>query len=199
MARKHNSMHNLDIDKMLVQTNAMQKGHFLLSSGLHSEKYLQCALLLSYPKYAAALCRQLARFFRKHDVDIVVGPAYGGIIVAYELAKALNAQAVFTERKDGQMQLRRGFTLHKGQRVLVAEDVVTTGRSVRETISAIRPYRPHIAGIVSLIDRSNKTNLFGRICLTSAKKLAIKTYTPARCPLCEQNIPLVKPGSRAAK
>jgi orotate phosphoribosyltransferase len=199
MACKHNFMLNLDIDKMLVQTNAMQKGHFLLSSGLHSEKYLQCALLLSYPKYAAALCRQLAISFRKHDVDIVVGPAYGGIIISYELAKALNAQAVFTERKDGLMQLRRGFTLSKGQRVLVAEDVVTTGRSVKEAISAIKPYKANVIGVASLIDRSNKQNLFGRIRFISIKKVAIKTYAPARCPLCKQNIPLVKPGSRAAK
>jgi orotate phosphoribosyltransferase len=196
---KQNLMRNPDINTMLVQTNAMLKGHFVLSSGLHSEKYLQCALLLSYPQYAMALCRQLARFFVKNDIDIVVGPAYGGIIVAYELAKALKAQAVFTERKDGQMQLRRGFTIHKGQRVLIAEDVITTGRSVKEVICAIKPYRPAITGIASLIDRSHTKNLFGRIRLTSVKKIAIKTYDPERCPLCKQNIPLVKPGSRLEK
>jgi orotate phosphoribosyltransferase len=183
---------------MLEKTNAMLSGHFLLSSGLHSGQYLQCALLLSRPAYAARLCKVLAGKFKKDKIDIVIGPAYGGIIVAYELARALNAQAMFTERKDGIMQLRRGFAIKKGQRVLIAEDVITTGKSVKEVIKTILPDKPNIVGVAVLIDRSNKKNPFGKTRLESVKKINIKTYTPAACPLCKEGIMLVKPGSRVA-
>jgi orotate phosphoribosyltransferase len=186
-----------DVDKMLDHAQAMLQGHFLLSSGLHSGQYLQCALLLSYPQYAEALCRQLAVAFKNNKVDLVVGPAYGGIIVAHELARALGVRAVFTERKDNIMQLRRGFKIEKGQRVLIAEDVVTTGKSVKEVIDTITPLSPQIIAIASLIDRSTEENLFGALKLVSVKKINIETYMPGQCPLCKTGIPLIKPGSRA--
>ena len=192
------NMNNTDVLTMLHKAGAMLTGHFLLSSGLHSEKYLQCALLLSHPKYAAVLCKELAQKFKKNKIEIVIGPAYGGIIVAYELARAINAQAIFAERKDGIMQIRRGFSIKKGQRVLIAEDVVTTGKSVKEVIKAIRPYKPEIVGVAALIDRSGKKNIFGKTQLTSVKKINIKTYNTQACLLCKGNIPLVKPGSRVS-
>jgi orotate phosphoribosyltransferase len=193
---KRRFMRDSNFQKMLSHTGAMLSGHFLLSSGLHSGQYLQCALLLSYPGYTASLCKALAGQFKKDKIDIVAGPAYGGIIIAYELARALKARAIFTERKDGLMQLRRGFSINKGQRVLIAEDVITTGKSVKEVIKTIRPYKPKIAGVAGLIDRSGRKNPFGAIRFESVKKINIKIYTPAQCPLCKANMPLVKPGSR---
>jgi orotate phosphoribosyltransferase len=181
---------------MLLKTGALLKGHFMLSSGLHSGQYLQCAMLLSRPSYAAKLCKTLAKQFSKDKIDIVIGPAYGGIILSYELARALGAEAIFAERKDGIMQLRRGFTIRQGQRVLIAEDVITTGKSVKEVIKAIKPYKPRIVGIASLIDRSNKKDIFKNTRLQCIKKINIKTYKPSTCPLCKEGIPLVKPGSR---
>ncbi|MFA5069257.1 MAG: orotate phosphoribosyltransferase [Candidatus Omnitrophota bacterium] len=182
--------------KMLSDTGAFLSGHFLLSSGLHSSGYLQCAMLLSRPVYAAALCKDLAVKLKKQKADIVIGPAYGGILVAYELARALQARAMFAERKDSVMQLRRGFAIKKGERVLIAEDVITTGRSVKEVMVAIKPYRPDIIGVASLIDRSAGSRLFGRMPFCSVKALDIKTYPADKCPLCKSNIPMVKPGSR---
>ncbi len=190
-------MKNIDILEMLEKASALLTGHFLLSSGLHSQQYLQCALLLRYPAYAEELCKQLAEKFQYEKIDLVVGPAYGGIIVAHELARALGVRAIFTERKDLKMQLRRGFNIEKGERILIAEDVVTTGRSVKEVIKAIRPYKPRIIGIATLIDRSTKSNLFNKIHMESLKRIRIKTYTEQRCPMCKAKKPLTKPGSRA--
>jgi orotate phosphoribosyltransferase len=196
ITRNLKGMKTLDINTMLHKSGAMLTGHFLLSSGLHSGQYLQCALLLSYPGYASVLCRKLAHRFQKDKIDLVIGPAYGGIIVAYELARLVNARAIFTERKNSLMQMRRGFSINKGQRVLIAEDVVTTGRSVKDVIKAIRPYRPEIIGVAALIDRSSRRHVFGKIPFRSVKRINITTYTPGRCPLCRDNIQLVKPGSR---
>jgi len=189
-------MKNVDILEMLEKANALLKGHFLLSSGLHSEQYLQCALLLRYPAYAEELCKRLAEKFKYGKIDLVVGPAYGGIIVAHELARALGVRAVFTERKDGKMQLRRGFNIEEGEHILIAEDVITTGKSVKEVIAAVKPYKPKIIGIATLIDRSTKTKLFGKICMETLKKIKIKTYTHQRCPMCKAKKALVKHGSR---
>jgi len=190
-------MKNVDILEMLDKADALLEGHFLLSSGLHSEKYLQCALLLRYPAYAEELCKRLAAKFKLEKIDLVVGPAYGGIIVAYELARALGVRAIFTERKDNKMQLRRGFKIEKGERILIAEDVVTTGGSVQDVIDAIKPYKPKIVGIAALIDRSGKKGIFGKIRLESLKKIDVKTYKPDKCPLCKKKKKLTKPGSRA--
>ena len=190
-------MKNIDIIEMLEKARALLTGHFLLSSGLHSEQYLQCALLLRYPAYAGELCRRLAEKFKYEKIDLIVGPAYGGIIVAHELARALGVRAIFTERKDQKMQLRRGFDIEKGEHILIAEDVITTGRSVKEVIEAVKPYKPKIIGIATLIDRSAKSGLFGKVQVESLKKIRIKTYTRVRCPMCKAKKPLTKPGSRA--
>lgn len=190
-------MKETSILEMLDRAGAFLRGHFLLSSGLHSGKYLQCALLLTYPAYAEELCSRLASKFRYEKIGLVVGPAYGGIIVAYELARALGVKAIFTERKDGQMQLRRNFSIDKGERVLIAEDVVTTGSSVQDVIKAIKPYKPRIMGVAALIDRSGKKTPFGKIRFESLKKINIKTYKEKDCPLCKRKVPLAKPGSRA--
>ncbi|MFH1868911.1 MAG: orotate phosphoribosyltransferase [Candidatus Omnitrophota bacterium] len=189
-------MKKTSIIEMLDNAGAYLKGHFVLSSGLHSGQYLQCALLLRYPNYAEELCKALARKFKKQKIDVVVGPAYGGIIVAYELARALGVRAIFTERKDGVMMLRRNFKIEKGESVLIAEDVVTTGRSVKDVIRAITPYKPKIVGIASLIDRSSKKYPFGKISFKSLVKISIKAYTQKSCPMCKKKIPLLKPGSR---
>jgi len=181
---------------MFDKAGALLKGHFLLSSGLHSDRYLQCALLLSYPAYAHELCKRLAKETKYHGIDVVVGPAYGGIIVAHELAKALGVRAIFTERKNGKMQLRRNFHIEKGERVLIAEDVVTTGESVKEVIGAIKPFKAKLVGVAALIDRSGKDRPFGRTTLSSLVKINIKTYRAGRCPLCRKGLPLIKPGSR---
>jgi orotate phosphoribosyltransferase len=189
-------MTNIDILKILEKVGAFLKGHFLLSSGLHSEKYLQCAILLSYPDYAKEACGELALKFKSEKIDVVIGPAYGGIIVAYELARALGARAFFTERKDGIMQLRRNFSIKENENVLIAEDVITTGKSVNEVIDVVKVYKPKLVAVAVLIDRSGKDKPFGDIRLESLAKIDIKTYEPQDCPLCKKNIPLVKPGSR---
>jgi len=187
----------LDILEMLNKADALLEGHFLLSSGLHSAQYLQCALLLRYPAYAEELCSRLAEKFRYDKVDLVVGPAYGGIIVAYELARALGVRSIFTERKSGVMQLRRNFNIEKGERVLIAEDVMTTGRSVKEVIKALKPHKPKIVGVATLIDRTGLKTPVGKTRFESIKKIKIKSYKPEACPLCKKKVPLEKPGSRA--
>jgi orotate phosphoribosyltransferase len=190
-------MRDSDFQNMLAETKSLLSGHFQLSSGLHSGQYLQCALLLSRPDYSAILCQELADAYDNDKIDIVIGPAYGGIIVAYELARALKARAIFTERKEGVMQLRRGFAINKAERVLIAEDVITTGKSVKEVITAISPYEPDIVGIASLIDRTQGQDIFNGLTFKSLKRVDIKNYTQETCPLCRENIPVTKPGSRA--
>jgi len=185
-----------DILEMLDKADALLEGHFQLSSGLHSVQYLQCALLLRYPAYAEELCSRLAERFRYDKVDLVVGPAYGGIIVAYEIARALGLRSIFAERKSGIMQLRRNFRIEKGERVLIAEDVTTTGRSVKEVIKVIKPYKPKIVGIATLVDRTSTRSPFGKTRFESIEKIKIKTYKPERCLLCKKKVPLTKPGSR---
>lgn len=189
-------MKNRSILEMLDKADAYLRGHFVLSSDLHSSRYLQCALLLRYPAYAEELCSRLAEKFKYEKIDLIVGPAYGGIIVAYELARALGVRAIFTERKDGVMTLRRNFKIEEGERVLIAEDVVTTGKSVKDVIKAIRPYKPKIVGIASLIDRSGKKEPFGKTRFGSLRKINITAYTKKSCPMCKKKIPLTKPGSR---
>lgn len=181
---------------LFTKAQAFLKGHFILSSGLHSGQYFQCALLLSQPPYAAKLCKALAAKFKDKRIDVVIGPAYGGILVAYELARALGARALFAERKDGVMQLRRNFHINEGERVVIAEDVITTGKSVREVIDAIRSYKAKIVSVAALVDRSGKKAPFKRLRLVSLIKIEIKTHSPEGCPLCKQGLPLIKPGSR---
>jgi orotate phosphoribosyltransferase len=176
-------------------TGALLEGHFLLSSGLHSDKYLQCALVLQYPEYAERLGRALASHFEGDEIQVVAAPAMGGIIVAHEVARALGARAIFTEREGGRMRLRRGFALRPGERALVVEDVITTGNSTRETIEAIISAGGSIVAVGSLVDRSGGAAAVGtrRVSLLT---LNVPAYDPANCPLCRNQVPIVKPGSR---
>jgi len=175
--------------------NALLKGHFRLSSGLHSEKYLQCALVLQYPDVAGNLAKALAARFPKVKIDVVVGPALGGITLAYEVARAIGARGIFTERRDGKMTLRRGFSIKNGEKALVVEDVVTTGGSTKEVIEVIKASGGIVVGVGSIIDRSSDKIGFGAR-FEALAKIEIETFDEANCPLCKKNIPIVKPGSR---
>jgi len=180
------------------EAGALLEGHFLLSSGLHSPKYLQCALVLQDPARAERLCSRLARAFADDRVETVVGPAMGGILVAYELARALGATAIFAEREEGRMRLRRGFRIEPGRRVLLAEDVVTTGGSLREVLALVREAGAEVVGVAALVDRtSGRDPAFG-MPLTALVQLDVPTHVPEECPLCREDVPVVKPGSRTA-
>ena len=174
----------------------MLTGHFLLTSGLHSDRYFQCAMVLQYPDFTEILCRELARRFADLGITAVVGPAVGGIVVSYELSRALvRTRSLFAERENGVMRLRRGFTIKPGEKVLVVEDVITTGGSVRETIDALREMGGDVAGVGVLVDRSNGSIDFGvkteALLITEAV-----TYQSDDCPLCREGLPVTKPGSR---
>lgn len=177
------------------QSGALLEGHFLLTSGRHSNQYMQCAQVLQYPHYAARLAENLAGAFQDDKVQTVIGPAMGGILVAHEVARALGVRALFTERENGIMRLRRGFTLSPGEKVLIVEDVITTGGSVREVIEVVRENGALPVGVGVLVDRSGGQVDFG-LPLSSVIKLKIESYLPGECPLCAEGIPFVKPGSR---
>ncbi len=177
------------------KTNALLEGHFLLTSGLHSPRYLQCALVLQHPKHSEQLGKQLAAHFHNACVSAVVAPAIGGIVVAHETARALGVRALFTERENGVMTFRRGFSLQPGERILVVEDVVTTGGSTKETIEAVERAGGVVIGAGSIVDRSGGSADVGvrRVALMT---LSVPTYQPDACPLCAEGMPVVKPGSR---
>ncbi len=177
---------------------ALMEGHFLLSSGLHSEKYLQCAMVLQYPDVATDLCFRLAGLFRSDKVDLVIAPALGGIIVSQEVGKALGVRALFAERVEGKLTLRRGFEIKPGERALVVEDVVTTGGSTKETMRVVTDNGGIVVGAGSIIDRSGGKMDLG-VPYNSLVTLAIDVYQPKDCPLCAQGLELVKPGSRNLK
>jgi len=178
------------------EAGALLEGHFLLSSGLHSPKYLQCALVLQDPARAERLCGRLARAFADDRVETVVGPAMGGILVAYELARALGATAIFAEREEGRMRLRRGFRIEPGRRVLLAEDVVTTGGSLREVLAIVREAGAEVVGVAALVDRTSGRDPGFGMPLTALVQLDVPTHVPEECPLCREGVPVVKPGSR---
>ncbi len=185
------------IKSIFLDTGAMLTGHFLLTSGRHSDRYIQCARALQYPARAGVLCRELASRFAGENITVVAGPATGGIIVSYETARALGVRGIFTERENGAMAFRRGFSIDPGERVLVVEDVITTGGSVLEVIEAVRRQGGIVAGAGVLVDRSNgKVDLGVR--LESLLALEVMSYSPQDCPLCREGIPPVKPGSRNA-
>lgn len=190
-----NEQHLLTI---FQQTGALLEGHFQLTSGLHSPRYLQCALVLQYPEHAEFVGRALAAKFRDDRVDAVVAPAIGGIIVAHETARAIGARALFTEREAGVMTLRRGFRLSRGERVLVVEDVVTTGGSTRETIDAVIDADGVVIGAGSMVDRSGGAVDVG-VKRQSLLTLEVASYDPSECPLCKEGVPPIKPGSRGLK
>ena len=181
--------------KIFKETDALLEGHFILSSGLHSPVYLQCAIALQSPKIAEQFAQAIADNFRGHKIETVAAPAIGGLIIGYEVARQLGARFIWTEREHGQMTLRRGFTLRKGERVLVVEDVITTGGSTRETIQALRDAGAETVGAASIIDRSGgKADVAApRFALAT---LDIPAIVAADCEACQRGEPSRKPGSR---
>lgn len=181
--------------KIFKETGALLEGHFLLTSGLHSSKYFQCAKVLQYPEYSEILSRQIARHFYTSEVEVVISPAIGGIIVGYEVARQLEARSIFAEREEGVMKLRRGFEIKPGERVLVCEDVVTTGGSVFEVIELVKNAGGKLVGVGCIVDRSGGKIDFG-IRFASVVRLEVPTFKAEECPLCKEGIQIEKPGSR---
>ncbi len=184
-----------EVLRLFEQKGALLIGHFQLTSGLHSEKYLQCALVLQYPDIAERLGSAIAREFAREKIDCVIGPAVGGIIVAQEVGRALGVRAMFTERESGSMTLRRGFAVREGERVLAVEDVTTTGGSVREVIEAVTNAGGVIVGVGAIIDRSGGEVGFD-VPFKPLARLEVATFSPETCPLCKRGVPVYKPGSR---
>lgn len=181
---------------ILRESQALLEGHFLLTSGKHSNRYVQCAKVLRYPDKAEAILKPVAEKLKEMDIDLLVGPAMGGIIVAYELGRQLGKEAIFTERVDGKMELRRGFEVKKGQRIVICEDVVTTAKSSMEVKKLLESMGAEVIALASIIDRT-AGNV--DIELISSIKLEIETFEADDCPLCKQGIEYVKPGSRNIK
>jgi orotate phosphoribosyltransferase len=191
-------MNQTEVISRLKATEAFLEGHFLLSSGLHGDAYVQCAKLLQYPQQAEAVCRALAESLRQAGLELpvaVVGPALGGMIFAYELARQFGVKGIFAEREQGNFTLRRGFSLQPGEKVLVAEDVITTGGSVKEVVNLLKTSGVEVIGVACIVDRSGGAAELGAP-LYSLVQLPLKKYAAAECPLCQQGLPLVKPGSR---
>ena len=188
-------MDEREILEVFRKHSALLEGHFILSSGLHSDRYIQCALVLQHPALAERLGRELAARLGSTGASAVVAPAIGGILVAHEVARALGVRALFTERQDGRMTLRRGFSLSLSEPTLVVEDVITTGGSTRETIAAVEETGGKVIAAGALVDRSGgEADLgFPKAALLT---LTVQNYDPAHCPLCQAGVPAVKPGSR---
>ncbi len=184
----------VDAKQLLIDSDAFLQGHFLLSSGKHSDGYVQCAKLLMHPDKAESILSIVADKVKDLNADVVIGPAMGGIIVSYELGRQLSLPAMFTERENDIMTLRRGFTVSPGQRVLIAEDVVTTGKSSLETIKALEDYGVEVVGLACMVNRSG-LNKVDEYPIYSAIDLDIQTFDED-CPLCNEGVELVKPGSR---
>ena len=176
-------------------SGALLEGHFRLTSGLHSPGYLQCALVLQYPAYAEAIGRALGGRTRTLNPTVVLSPALGGIVIGQEVGRAHGVRAIFAERQEGPLTLRRGFTLSAEDRVLVVEDVLTAGGSTRETIELARTAGGHVVGAASIVDRSDGTVRFD-VPFTSLVDYPLPTYEAERCPLCAQGVAVTKPGSR---
>jgi orotate phosphoribosyltransferase len=185
-----------DVLSIFRRSGALLEGHFRLSSGLHSPGYLQCALVLQHPREAEALGAALGTLVRPLGVQTVLSPALGGIVIGQEVGRALGVRAIFAERQDGTLTLRRGFTLEPGEKVLVVEDVVTTGGSTRETMDVARAAGAVVIGACAVVDRSGGTQGLD-VPFHALLPMDVKTYQPDACPLCQQGVPVVKPGSRA--
>lgn len=188
-------MNSEQILEHFKETNALLEGHFILSSGLHSPNYLQCALALQYPFDAAKFGRAIAENFVNENIETVASPAIGGLVIGYAVANALNVRFIWTERQNGEMTLRRGFSVKENERILVVEDVITTGGSTRECIEALEKNGAKVTNAASIIDRSGGKADVGvpRVALVS---LDVPSYKPEGCPLCAEGIEAVKPGSR---
>jgi len=184
-----------EIAEIFHKTKGFLEGHFQLSSGLHSPNYMQCAKVLQHPQHCERFCKDLAEKMVALKADVVFAPALGGILVGYELARSLNARSIFAERVDGQMTLRRGQDLFPGERVILCEDVVTTGKSIREIEVLAKEIGAEVVGLACIVDRS-AGNWKHELPLTSLLQMDLVTYTNETCPMCAQGQELVKPGSR---
>jgi orotate phosphoribosyltransferase len=187
-----------EILKIFRDTGALLEGHFILTSGLHSASYFQCAKVFQYPWHAEKLSREIADHFRNEKISVVVSPAVGGIVFGQEVGRLLNCRAIFTERVEGKMALRRGFELSPGERVLVAEDVTTTGGSVKEVMETVRSAGAEVVAVTAVVDRSGGRAQFG-VPYFSLIKMDVSNHDPKDCPLCEAGSQAVKPGSRGLK
>jgi orotate phosphoribosyltransferase len=180
------------------ETGALLEGHFLLTSGKHSNVYFQCAKVLQYPEYTKRICSLIAQQFESYEFETVVAPAMGGIIVGYEVARQLNKRFIFAEREDKNLALRRGFGLNENEKVLVCEDVITTGGSVFEVVNIVKDLKAEVVGVGAIVDRSGGKVKFDYPLFTTLR-INAQTFTPEDCILCRENIPAVKPGSRKIK
>ncbi|HKB11707.1 MAG TPA: orotate phosphoribosyltransferase [Vicinamibacterales bacterium] len=176
------------------RSGALLEGHFRLTSGLHSPGYLQCALVLQHPRHAEALGRAIAEQVRELRPTVVLSPALGGVVIGHEVARALGVRAIFVERQDGELTLRRGFIISETDRVLVIEDVMTTGGSTRETMQVARAAGGQVVGAACIVNRGHRVDL--GVPSASLIEIDLATYEPDKCPLCAQGMPVVKPGSR---
>ncbi len=192
--------HKKSLD-ILKKTNALLEGHFVLSSGLHSSKYIQCAKLLSKPYLAESICKSLANKIKKNykNIDLILAPAMGGIIIGYEIGKILKKETIFCERIKGKFILRRGFNIKKNSRVLIIEDVITTGKSSLECVKLIKKAKAKLIGFASIIDRSTKKSLKIKKKIISHLKIEVPTYRSSNLPLNLKSIPISTPGSRFIK
>ena len=192
--------HKKSLD-ILKKTNALIEGHFILSSGLHSSKYIQCAKLLSFPKLAEEICKSLASKIKKKykNIDLILSPAMGGVIIGYEIGKLLNKETIFCERVNGKFSLRRGFNIKKSSRVLIIEDVITTGKSSLECVKLIKKANAKLLGFASIIDRSTKKSLKIKTKVTSHLKIEVPTFNKNQLPKSLKLIPITTPGSRFIK
>ena len=186
---------------ILKKTNALLEGHFVLSSGLHSPKYIQCAKLLSYPHLAKEICESLAKKIKKNfkKIDLILAPAMGGVIIGYEIGRLLKKETIFCERVDGKFKLRRGFNIKKNSRVLIIEDVITTGKSSLECVKLIKKSKAKHLGFASIINRSSKKSLKIKSKIISHLKIEVPTYKKNELPDELRNIKITKPGSRFLK
>ena len=185
-----------EVKELFIKTGAIMEGHFLLTSGLHSPLYVEKFQVLQHPKYTEQLCIALAEKFLEDNIEVVVGPITGGILLAHEVGKRLGTRAIFTERENGKMTLRRGFVIKPGERVLIVEDIVTTGGSIKEVLDVVVEQGGIPVGIGTLVDRSGGKASFGEVPYKALLNLDVTTYDPSNCPLCKENIPMTKRGSR---
>ena len=186
---------------ILKKTNALLEGHFILSSGLHSSKYIQCAKLLSFPNLAEKICKSLANQIKKKykKIDLILAPAMGGIIIGYEIGRLLKKETIFCERVKGKFTLRRGFNIKKGARVLIIEDVITTGKSSLECVKLIKKANAKLLGFASIIDRSSKKSLKIKTKIVSHLKIHVPVYSRKKLPKTLKSVPITTPGSRFIK
>ncbi len=189
-----NLMSESEIKDIFIKTGAILHGHFLLTSGLHSDTYIEKFSVLKHPKFTEILCKEMAKRYINDNVELVIGPMTGGILLAHEVGKALNTEAIFCERENGKMTLKRGFEIQKNQRVLIVEDIVTTGGSIKEVVEVVKSFGGNIIGIVMLVNRSGKELIFDGVKSKALLNLNVSTYKADECELCKKNTPLTKRG-----